>query len=128
MNNFIVSAQSNDYFYGTTKLFGSSKKRDIVSNKCLLKHSLLLFRGQIFEWGKSYNGVTNRRPGDCKITWTWTSKEESRCPLSDAKTWAHSYKNKYGKYHLLKNNCHYFVNRLGHYLQTNCGRKMQGWA
>ncbi len=115
--------QSSDYFYGDTSLWGSKKgKRTIVRNTWRLRHSLLLFRGTIFEWGINRNYDMNRTPRHCAIKWSWGRKGESKCLLSDAKTWTRAYKRRYGKYRLLFNNCHDFVNRLGRYLATNCGR------
>ena len=122
-------ATSSDYFYGDTSLgwWGKKSKRGkIVSNTWRLRHSLLLFRGTIFEWGIKRSGVKtydmSRSLGDCKISWTYSRKGESRCLLSDAQTWTKAYRRHYGGYKLFSNNCHHFVNRLGTYLKTDCGR------
>jgi hypothetical protein len=122
-----LAGRSSDYFYGQTSLgwWGKKGKRNIVSNTWTLRHSLLLFRGTIFEWGIKRGGVKTydmgRSLNDCKISWKGR-KGESRCRLSDAQAWTKAYRRKYHGYRLFSNNCHHFVNRLGGYLQTNCGR------
>ena len=119
-NKTFVYTLGTQYYYGSTSLF-KGKKRVF---KWSLKHSLILFRGKIFEWGlgrpKTYK--MNRSPSDCKIKWTWSSKGSSRCRLSDAETWTRNYRRRYGGYRLFTNNCHYFVNRFMSYLRSNCGR------
>ena len=119
--SFLVSA-SADYFYGTTSLF-KGRKREFSVFQWKLDHSLLMFRGKIFEWGlgdqKTYK--MNRDPSQCSISWSSGSKGRSKCLLSDVEDWTEDYPNEYGKYDLLTNNCHFFVNRLVKFLNTNCG-------
>ena len=122
---FFSLASYSAYYYGSTSLWGGKKgKRAIVRNTWTLRHSLLQFRGKIFEWGlgKSKTYSMTRALGDCKIRWSWGRKGESRCLLSDAENWTRRYRSNYGSYKLLSNNCHHFVNRLGRYLASNCGR------
>ncbi|CAB4003728.1 Hypothetical predicted protein [Paramuricea clavata] len=117
-----ISGSRSEYFYGTTSL-NKDRKREFSVFKWKLDHSLLMFRGKIFEWGmgdsKTYK--MNRNPSQCSITWSSGSKGTSKCLLSDVEEWTRNYPKRNGEYHLLKNNCHYFVNRLVRHLNTDCG-------
>jgi hypothetical protein len=72
-------AKSSDYFYGDTSLWlfkkiKKLKKRSIVSYTWTLRHSLLIFRGTIFEWGIDDSYYMRRTPRDCDISWSWRRK------------------------------------------------------
>ena len=125
-NLFCPLDRSSGYYYGSTSLSFWGKRGSIVRNTWRLRHSLLQFRGIIFEWGIKRNGVKTydmgRSLSDCKIKWSYSKKGYSRCLSSDAQRWTRAYRGRYGKYRLFSNNCHHYVNKLGRYLATNCGR------
>lgn len=107
-----------EYFYGTTEL-GKGGKRVFTLKP---KHSLLMFRGKMFEWGfgtpKTYR--MDRNPAQCSISWEFVSKGMSKCRLDQIEQWTQNYPNLHGGYQVTTNNCHYFVNRLMEHLKTNC--------
>ena len=129
---FLLLDRYNDYFYGSTKLCLFRGKRGIVSTT-KWAHSLLLFRGKIYEWGSDdYPWPTmGRSPSSCDINWRFYRIGTSKCTKSDIDKWNDAYKRsfpykilwskRYG-YNFLFNNCHHYVNRLAAKLKSNCGR------
>ena len=124
-------AQSNDFYYGSTSLSKKGRKRGIPGTRTP-RHSLLLFRGTIFEWGiatgaggwwlwKTRSFRIGYNPASCDISWHNHREGESRCTKNEIITWTRQYEGRYGKYSLLDNNCHHFVRHLRSKLNTNCG-------
>lgn len=122
-NNFVAVsiAETNDYFYGHTSLWNRRNKRAMVSTT-RLRHSLLLFRGKVFEWGsKRYPWPELARlPWSCNIKWQFVKKGRSQCSLNEIEIWNLRYVIKYGRYRLFSNNCHHYVNRMAYKLRTDC--------
>lgn len=125
--HFSFPGRHSDYFLGEMSIPDTilgRNKRNIIS-PWTFSHSLLLFRGKVFEWGIRsgwrLNYYMDRRPSSCTIKWHWGSKGSSKCSLRDAEKWTREFGRKY-RYSLLWNNCHHFVNHLVKYLSTNCGR------
>ncbi|XP_046842781.1 uncharacterized protein LOC124436850 [Xenia sp. Carnegie-2017] len=116
-----LTADYNDYFYGSLSLWPGLKKRDIVKT-FRLTHSVLLFRGKVFEWGsEKYKWPEMGRPSSsCKLKWNYEKKGRSRCSLDEIEVWNSQYEAKYSRYRLITNNCHHYVNRLADKLKTNC--------
>ncbi|XP_033122974.1 uncharacterized protein LOC117121773 [Anneissia japonica] len=90
-------------------------------------HSLLRFRGQVFEWGVAplslrfrSRGSMNRDPSSQCITWDNAPRGKSACTLAQAQEWADNYHSTYGSYNLLLNNCHMFVIEMMTFLETGC--------
>lgn len=96
------------------------RKRGVIW-RWTFNHSLILFRGKVFEWGINFTYFMNRRPSSCYINWHRGKKGTSRCSLADIEDWTRAYGKKY-TYNLLTNNCHVFSNALAKHLDTNCGR------
>ena len=114
-------AEYNDYFYGHSSLWNRRSKRAVISTT-RLRHSLLFFRGKIFEWGsKRYPWPRLGRPlSSCAINWQFVKKGRSKCTMDEIETWNLHYVSKYGRYRLFSNNCHHFVNRLAFKLSRDC--------
>ena len=113
----------NSYFLGQMRLSDAIKgrgKRNVIF-PWTPTHSMILFRGKIFEWGINYSYYMYRNPSSCVITWSWSAKGQSRCSLWDVERWTRAYGRTH-TYNILWDNCHMFVNRLAKYLNTNCGR------
>ncbi|CAB4002033.1 Hypothetical predicted protein [Paramuricea clavata] len=111
------------YYLGEMSLPDAKKgkrKRDIIW-PWTLTHSMIRFRGNVFEWGINKTYYMNRSPSSSQIWWHRGAKGHSKCLLSDVKSWTKAY-GRSNTYHILANNCHMFVNRLAKYLNTNCGR------
>lgn len=85
----------------------------------------MLYRGKIFEWGsKRYPWPTLGRPvWSCGIRWDFERKGSSNCTLEEVELWSENYAMKYGRYRLLKNNCHHYVNRLAYKLGKDCATR-----
>lgn len=115
-------AKTSDYFYGDASLFAGRNKRGFRVRTWRFRHSLLLFRGVIFEWGIKRSHYMKRPLTSCNVKWRRNKRGKSRCLLSDVKKWTRAYHRRYGRYRLFRNNSHHFVNRLSKYLDKNCGR------
>ncbi|CAB4007689.1 Hypothetical predicted protein [Paramuricea clavata] len=117
------SDTSSPYYLGEMSLSDAikGKRKRYVIWPWTLTHSMILFRGKVFEWGINYTYYMNRSPSSCQITWHWGAKGFSKCSLSDVESWTRAY-GRSNTYDILSNNCHMFVNRLAKYLNTNCGR------
>ena len=112
----------NNYYVGEMSLFkAKGKGKRFVIWPWSISHSMLLFRGKVFEWGINRTYYMRRDPSSCYIKWRSRSEGSSRCTLNDAKRWTRKYGRK-NTYNLLFNNCHMFVNALANYLKSNCGR------
>lgn len=88
-------------------------------------HRLLFYRGMTFEWG---TGVQGHHLGygasvrDCSVTWERSPAGESHCPVSKVTNFTLGYRNRFGPYNLLTNNCHHFANRISKLLmEEDCG-------
>ncbi|XP_033645336.1 uncharacterized protein LOC117304830 [Asterias rubens] len=88
---------------------------DLVPDNIKPFHTLVYFRGDVFEWGaglmRSYeNGTLGRDPHGCPIKWTLPG--QSNCTTTEIKQVASTYLTRFGRYDLLLNNCHNFSRRL----------------
>ncbi|XP_071965668.1 uncharacterized protein [Antedon mediterranea] len=90
-----------------------------------LTHSMLTFRGKVFEWGVlplspiSRNfGWMNRKSESKCISWDVAPRGTSRCSLEEATAWAENYHLVEGSYNLLLNNCHMFVKKMIQFLES----------
>ncbi|XP_078685912.1 uncharacterized protein LOC144918761 [Branchiostoma floridae x Branchiostoma belcheri] len=122
------SAGSVPFFHGTTRLSRRRRGVDTVW-QWSLSHRVLLFRGEVFEWGVGASRWADkvawegrRCPSDCAVTWTKSPAGYSSCTRAKAELFTRQYKSRYGSYNLYTNNCHYFVNRLMKYLDSGCTR------
>ncbi|XP_066295362.1 uncharacterized protein [Branchiostoma lanceolatum] len=119
------SAGSAPFFHGTTPLF--RRRRDVSEVFICLAHRVLMFRGEVFEWGVGASAWSRmvawegrRCPSDCAVSWTRSAAGHSTCTREQAEFFAREYKSRYGSYNLITNNCHIFVNRLMNYLDSGC--------
>ena len=112
-----------DYFVGEMSLLDAKGKGKRAAIWPLTpSHSMILFRGKVFEWGINYSYYMGRSPSSCKITWRSTRESYSRCTLSQVEQWTRDY-GANNIYNLAFNNCHMFVNRLAKYLYSDCATK-----
>lgn len=104
------------------KLLSSSGRKKRGTSR--VNHSVLLFRGKVYEWGSSEYPWPNlgRNPSSCDIQWNWTPKSWSKCITRDTKQWSDNYKGTYGEYKVISNNCHHYAKRLAAKLFGDCGR------
>ena len=120
---FCFADDYSDYYVGQMSLADAMKgrkKRGVIF-PWTLTHSMILFRGKVFEWGINKSYYMSRDPGSCKITWRRRWASFSKCTLNDAVTWTKRYGRR-NTYNIVFNNCHMFVNRLSRYLYSDCGR------
>ena len=117
---------NSDYYVGEMRLGDTRRKRNVIF-PWKLKHSMILFRGKVFEWGimnssglRSYD--MTRDPSSCKITWRSNRESYSSCTLSQVENWTRNY-GATNTYNLFRNNCHMFVNKLAKYLYDDCATK-----
>ena len=87
-----------------------------------VSHSMILFRGKVFEWGIGKTYYMGRSPSSCQITWRSNRESYSSCTLSQVENWTRNY-GATNTYNLLTNNCHMFVNKLAKYLYDDCATK-----
>ena len=109
---------NSDYYVGETPL---NRRKRMAIFPWTYSHSMIFFRGVVFEWGINDSYYMSRSPSSCQITWRSASESSSKCTLNDAKTWTRDYGRK-NTYSWKTNNCHMFVNRLAKYLNDDCGR------
>ncbi len=48
---------------------------------------------------------------DCDVTWEGAAAGYSACPAHVAREFLNNYRESYGAYNLVTNNCHHFSNR-----------------
>ncbi|XP_035684837.1 uncharacterized protein LOC118421596 [Branchiostoma floridae] len=120
------SVASAPFFHGTTPLFRRRRDVNEVCTLCTV-HRVLLFRGEVFEWGVGADDWENkvaweghRCPSDCQILWAGYVAGYSTCTREQAEQFTRDFKARYGTYNLFTNNCHHFVNRLMNYLDSGC--------
>ena len=114
------SGRNADYYVGEMSLWDAKGKgkRNVIW-PWTISHSMILFRGKVFEWGIDKTYYMKRSPSSCKITWRSKKESFSRCTLRQVERWTRDYGAK-NNYNLLTNNCHMFVNRLAKYLYSDC--------
>ncbi|XP_078575542.1 uncharacterized protein LOC144861492 [Branchiostoma floridae x Branchiostoma japonicum] len=105
-----------------------SGKREVDEDESIYEpnHSVLFYRGVIYEWGMRDNNAADKgtwegvRPvGDCSVQWK-SSSGYSFCSIDEVYQFSRGYKDRYGEYSVRTNNCHHYVNRMMAYLWSDC--------
>lgn len=93
-------------------------------------HSLVYYKDTVFEWGTGVRGChwgPTASVTDCPVTWEPSPAGRGRCHVDVLVNYTRLYRNRFGPYHLLTNNCHHFANRVSALLSDpDCGRTARG--
>ena len=130
-SNFSSLGTYADYYVGEMGLLealdgikGKRKRRSAIY-PYTISHSMILFRGKVFEWGAIFGYhqyYMRRNPSSCLIRWRPRRESYSSCTLSQVEAWTRRY-GATKRYNLFTNNCHMFVNNLAKYLYSDCATK-----
>eukprot|EP00105_Crassostrea_gigas_P005513 XP_011419147.1 PREDICTED: uncharacterized protein LOC105322243 [Crassostrea gigas] len=111
---------ASPYYFGTTNLgcmmkYGKGKRRAPWRSTIALTHRFIYYKGFYFEFmSNSYAYYSRQRyKGDkCSGKMERSPAGYSELSVECIKGCAKNYRCKFGKYRLIRNNCHKFANRL----------------